>query len=38
VIDADGDASNVDAVVIDQLRDYSLVPVDVDELNILGNQ
>lgn len=38
VIDADGDASNVDNVVIDQLRDYSLVPIDVDELNILDNQ
>ena len=38
VIDADGDASNVDNVVIDQLRDYSLVPLDVDELNILDNQ
>ena len=38
VIDADGDASNVDNVVIDQLRDYSLVPIDVEELNILDNQ
>lgn len=38
VIDADGDASNIDAVVRDQLRDYSLVCVDVGELNILDNQ
>jgi hypothetical protein len=38
VIDADGDASNVDATVIDQLRDYGLVPIDVQELNILDNQ
>lgn len=38
VIDADGDASNVDNVVIDQLRDYGLTPIDVDELNILDNQ
>ena len=38
VIDADGDDSNVDAAVIDQLRDYGLVPIDVDELNILDNQ
>lgn len=38
VIDADGDASNVDAAVMDQLRDYSLVPIDVQELNILDNQ
>jgi len=38
VINADGDASNVDAVVMDQLRDYALIPIDVTELNILGNQ
>jgi hypothetical protein len=38
VIDADGDDSNIDAVVIDQLRDYSLVAIDVQELNILDNQ
>lgn len=38
VIDADGDASNIDQAVIDQLRDYSLIPIDVRELNILDNQ
>lgn len=38
VIHADGDASNVTAAVIDQLRDYGLVPIDVKELNILDNQ
>lgn len=38
VIDADGDASNVDAAVLDQLRDYALVSIDVQELNILDNQ
>lgn len=38
VIDADGDASNVDQAVIDQLRDYGLVPIDVQELNISDNQ
>ena len=38
VIAADGDASNVDAVVLDQLRDYSLTSTDVQELNILDNQ
>jgi len=38
VVDADGDNSNVDAVVIDQLRDYALVTIDVQELNILDNQ
>jgi len=38
VIDADGDATNVDNAVLDQLRDYSLVSIDVQELNILDNQ
>ena len=38
VIAADGDASNVDNAVIDELRDYSLTPIDVQELNILDNQ
>lgn len=38
VIDADGDASNIDGAVIDQLRDYGLTPVDVTELNIQDNQ
>lgn len=38
VIDADGDATNVDAVVLDQLRDYSLISIDTTELNILDNQ
>lgn len=38
IIDADGDASNVDQAVIDQLRDYGLVSIDVKELNILDNQ
>lgn len=38
IIDADGDASNVDAAVIDGLRDYALVSIDVQELNILDNQ
>lgn len=38
VIDADGDASNIDAEVLDELRDYALVTIDVQELNILDNQ
>lgn len=38
IINADGDNSNVDAAVLDQLRDYSLVTIDVQELNILDNQ
>ena len=38
VIDADGDDSNIDKVVEDQLRDYNLVPINVTENNILDNQ
>ena len=38
IIDADGDASSVDAAVLDQLRSYGLVAVDVQELNIQDNQ
>ena len=38
VVDADGDASNITAAILDQLRDYSLVSIDVQELNILDNQ
>lgn len=37
VIDADGDDSNIDNAVIDQLRDYGLTPINVDELNIADN-
>lgn len=37
IIDADGDDSNIDAAVMDQLRDYGLTPVDVSELNIADN-
>ena len=38
IIDADGDGTNVDNAVLDQLRDYGLTPLDVSELNILDNQ
>ena len=38
IIDADGDNSNVDAAVLDQLRAFSLVTIDIQELNILDNQ
>jgi len=38
VIDADADNSNVDAAVLDQLRDYSLISIDVQELNTLDNR
>ena len=38
VIDADGDDSNIDSVVRDQLRDYAQIAIDVQELGILDNQ
>jgi len=38
IIDADGDDSNIDAAVIDQLRDYSIVAINVTELAELDNQ
>lgn len=38
VIDADGDSSNIDSVVVDELRDYSITAIDVLELGILDNQ
>ncbi|MCK5641707.1 MAG: head decoration protein [Gammaproteobacteria bacterium] len=38
VISADGDGSNIDDAVLDQLRDYQITPLDVNELNILDNQ
>lgn len=38
VIHADGNATNVDAAVIDQLRDYGLTPISVRELGSLDNQ
>jgi len=38
IIDADGNNSNVDAAVIDQLRDYGLAVKDVTETNIQDNQ
>ena len=38
IIDADGDGSNVDKAVLDQLRDYGITPRSVSELNIYDNQ
>lgn len=38
IIDADGDDSNIDGAVKDQLRDYGLTPINVTELNDLDNQ
>ena len=38
IIDADGDGSNVTDAILDLLRDFSLISIDVQELNILDNQ
>lgn len=38
VINADGDSSNVDAAVKDQLRDYGMVVVETEQLAELDNQ
>ena len=38
IIEADGDATNVDAAVIDQLRDHGILAIDVNELNFPDNQ
>ena len=38
IVAADGDASNITPAIIDQLRDYSIVAIDVQELNIYDNQ
>jgi len=37
IIDADGDDSNIDNAVINQLRDYGMIPRFVDDLNIADN-
>lgn len=38
IIAADGDDSNIDAAVLDQLRDYGIVASAVTDLSILDNQ
>ena len=38
IIDADGDGSNITDAILDQLRNYGIVPQNVSELNILDNQ
>ena len=38
IIDADGDGSNITDAILDQLRDFSVVSADVQELNINDNQ
>jgi hypothetical protein len=35
VINADGDDSNIDAAVIDQLRDYDIIPESAQQLAVL---
>lgn len=37
IIDADGDASNVDAAVLDQLRSYGVIGVSATDLSTLDN-
>lgn len=37
IINADGDGSNVDAAVLDGLRNYGITALAVDELNIYDN-
>lgn len=38
VIDADGDASNVTAAILDQLRDYGIISLSTTQLAALDNQ
>ena len=38
IIDADGDASNIDEAVISLLQDVGLVPIDELDLSVLDNQ
>ena len=38
IIDLDGDDSNIDNAVIGQLQDFSIIAIDVQELNNLDNQ
>lgn len=37
VIDADGDGSNIDAAVVDQLRDYGLIALETSQLAAYDN-
>ncbi|MBE9491115.1 MAG: hypothetical protein IMY67_12525 [Bacteroidetes bacterium] len=38
IIDADGDNTNIDKKVLDQLRDFTIIGLGEQELNILDNQ
>lgn len=37
IVDADGDGSNITDAILDQLRDYAIIPIDGQELNIYDN-
>lgn len=37
VIDADGDASNIDEKVLDQLRDFAIISIESANLSVLDN-
>lgn len=38
IINSDGDNSNVDSTVVEQLRNYSIIAINVEELSLLDNQ
>lgn len=38
IINADGDGSNITAVILDQLRDYGVTAIDVSQLTQIDNQ
>lgn len=38
IISADGDGSNITDSILDQLRNYSIISIDVEELNFQDNQ
>jgi len=38
IVDADGDGSNITPAILDQLRDYKITAVSVDDLSQLDNQ
>lgn len=38
VVDADGDASNITAAILDELRSYGIVALDVEQLGAADNE
>lgn len=38
ILDADGNGDNIDQATIDHLRDFGIIAIDVQELNIQDNQ